>query len=101
MGYVVAASTTFPILILAIYWRRFSARGAMWSAVVGLVTSVGGIVMGPAVWEKVLHLGTAPISSDYPTLISLPLTLLAAWLGSRTASDQRPATDQVQQGQPL
>ena len=92
MGYVVAASTTFPLLILCIYWRGFTARGAKWCAGVGLATSIAGIMIGPAVWDKALGLGPALVSGDYPTLISLPLALLAAWFGSRAAPDPRLAT---------
>ncbi|MDB5687356.1 MAG: hypothetical protein JWR77_1945 [Rhizorhabdus sp.] len=88
MGYTVASCTTFPLLILSIYWPGFSPRGALWCASVGLVTSVGGIILGPAVWDKVLGLGTAPISTDYPTLVALPLALLAAWLGSNAKTAQ-------------
>src|SRR3546814_6560579 len=52
MGQTVAASTTFPLLILAIYWKGLTAAGAIAAGLFGLVTSVGGIVMGPAFWVK-------------------------------------------------
>src|SRR3546814_468041 len=54
MGQTVAASTTFPLLFLAIYWKGLTAAGAIAAGLFGLVTRVGGIVMGPAFWVKAL-----------------------------------------------
>src|SRR5690606_7939310 len=44
MGLSVAASTTFPLLMLAIYWRGLTPEGAIAAGAVGLVSSVGLII---------------------------------------------------------
>src|SRR3546814_17965113 len=51
MGQTVAASTTFPLLFLAIYWKGLTAAGAIAAGLFGLFPSGGGICMGPAFWE--------------------------------------------------
>lgn len=83
MGLNVAASTTFPLLMLAIYWRGLTAAGAVAAGVVGLVSSVGLIVLSPAFWVKVLGYPEAVFPSDYPALLCMPLAFAAAWLVSR------------------
>ena len=46
----VAASASFPVLLLSLTWRRFSTTGALAGIAFGLVTSLVLIVMSPAVW---------------------------------------------------
>jgi cation/acetate symporter len=83
LAFVVAASSTFPVLILAIYWEGLNAVGALAGGIVGLATSVALIIVGPAVW--VLALGhDAPIfPSDYPTLLTMPLAFVLAIVASK------------------
>lgn len=82
MGSSVAASTTFPLLAMAIYWRGLTPAGAMASGIVGLVSSVGLIILSPAFWVKVAGFDEAIFSSNYPALISVPLAFGTAWLVS-------------------
>ena len=37
----VAASVNFPVLILSMYWKGLTTRGALWGGIAGLVTAVG------------------------------------------------------------
>ena len=83
MGLNVAASTTFPLLMLTIYWRGLTAWGAVAAGVVGLVTSVGLIILSPTFWVRVLGNPEAVFPSDYPALVSMLLAFAAAWLVSR------------------
>jgi cation/acetate symporter len=79
MGTSMAASTTFPLLIAAIYWRPLTVQGVMACAFTGLVSTVGLIVLSPACWVEVLGHSTAIFPSNYPALIALPLTLAITW----------------------
>jgi cation/acetate symporter len=87
MGQTVAASTTFPLLILAIYWRGLTASGAVAAGLFGLITSVAGIVASPAFWVKALGNPAPLIPTDYPALVTVPLTFLVAWAVSRLGSN--------------
>lgn len=94
MGLNVAACTTFPLLMLAIYWRGLTPAGAVAAGVVGLVSSIGLIVLSPAFWVKVLGYPEAVFPSDYPALVCMPLAFGAAWLVSRFSAGPQ----QVPQG---
>lgn len=83
MGQTVAASTTFPLLILAIYWRGLTAAGAIAMGLFGLAASVFGIVASPAFWVKALGHAEPLIPTDYPALVTVPATFLVGWIVSR------------------
>lgn len=87
MAFAVAASATFPPLILTLYWRGLTAEGALAGGVVGLLLSVGLIVLGPACWVTTLGFAHPVFPSDYPALIAVPAAFVTAWTVSRcTAS---------------
>lgn len=67
----IGASTNFPLLLLGMYWRGFTTRGALAGGVVGLVTAVVLMVLGPAVWVGVLGYGTAVFPEPFPALYSV------------------------------
>jgi cation/acetate symporter len=87
MAFSVAASTTFPMLILTLYWRRLTADGAVAGGWAGVIASITLIVVSPACWVKTFGFPTALFPSDYPALVSVPLAFLAAWWVSRHESD--------------
>lgn len=71
LALAVAASTNFPLLILAMYWRGFTTRGAVWGGIVGLTTTIVLMVLGPAVWVKVLGFSEPIFPSAYPALYAM------------------------------
>lgn len=73
LSFSIACSSTFPVLILAIYWRRLTAQGAVWGGSTGLLASVALTVLGPSVWVKLLGYGSPVITLDPPALITVPL----------------------------
>ena len=93
MPMVVAASVNFPVLLLSLYWRRFSTRGAVCGAVTGLLSSVGLTIVGPQVWVTVLGFEKALFPYDYPALFTLPLALVAAAVASLTDRSSRARVD--------
>jgi cation/acetate symporter len=82
LAMTVAASTNFPVVILSLYWRRLTPAGALLGGLVGLVASVGLIILSPGVWVKVLGHAAPVFPSDYPALVSSPLAFLVCWLAS-------------------
>jgi len=78
----VAASTNFPVLILSLFWKGLTTRGAVVGGILGLVSAVSLIVLGPVVWKAVLG-NPAPIFPyEYPALFSMPLAFIGCWLFS-------------------
>ena len=82
MSQTVAASTTFPLLILAIYWRGLTVAGAVSAGLFGLVSSLLGIIAGPAAWVNALGHAEPLIPTDYPALVMVPATFAIAWIVS-------------------
>ncbi|NWA01751.1 cation/acetate symporter ActP [Pseudomonas gingeri] len=80
----VAASVNFPILVLSMYWRGLTTRGALMGGLAGLVSAVGLVILSPAVWVKVLGNPTAIFPFDYPAIISMNVAFFFTWLGSVT-----------------
>jgi len=93
LAFAVSAATNFPVLILSLYWRGLTTRGVVIGGTVGLVSTVGLLVLGPTVWVDVLG-NSAPIFPyKYPALITSPLAFVAIYLGSRLDSSARALLD--------
>ncbi|HCX15076.1 MAG TPA: cation acetate symporter [Rhodospirillaceae bacterium] len=74
--YSIAASACFPILVMAMFWRRLTTAGAVAGGYVGLGLSVGLIIIGPSVWEQVLGNAEAIIPLSQPAIVSMPAAFL-------------------------
>ena len=82
MVFVVTASANCPILLLGIYWRRLTTRGAILGGVAGLVSAVGLMVVGPTIWVEILGNATPIFPYKYPGLYSVPAGFFFTWLFS-------------------
>ncbi len=89
----VAASVNFPILILSMYWKGLTTRGALWGGIAGLVSSVGLVILSPAVWVKVMGHPTAIFPYDHPAIISMTAAFVVTWLFSVTDKSARAAKE--------
>jgi cation/acetate symporter len=74
----VAASANFPVLVLAIYWRRLTAAGAVVGMATGLIVSLAMIYMSPLVQVDILHHAAPIIALRNPGIICIPLAFIAA-----------------------
>jgi cation/acetate symporter len=73
----IAASANFPVLVLSMFWRHFNTGGVVGGIGLGLLSSVGLALMGPA------YLGADAIwPLVNPTVVASPLGILGAVLGS-------------------
>jgi cation/acetate symporter len=76
----IAASANFPVLVLSLFWRRFNTGGVIGGMGLGLISSVGLALIGPA------YLGPDAIwPLVNPTVVALPLGILGAVLGTLIA----------------
>lgn len=99
MPLVIAASVNFPILLLAMFWRGFTTRGAVAGGVVGFVSSVTLIVLGPKVWVSIVGAESAIFPYDYPALFTMVAAFLTMFIVSKLdnsdgAKDDRSKFDQ-------
>ncbi|MBL8458449.1 MAG: cation acetate symporter, partial [Zoogloea sp.] len=89
----IAASTNFPILILSMYWRGLTTRGALLGGLAGLISAVTFVVLSKAVWVVVLGNAQAIFPYEQPALFSMPLAFFFTWLFSVTDTSARATID--------
>jgi cation/acetate symporter len=87
LAFAVAASANFPALLLSLSWRRFNTTGAVVGVLVGVISSIGLIVLSPTVWPGPDSHGS-PFGLDNPAIISVPLGFLGCWLGTMLSRDE-------------
>ncbi len=85
----IAASANFPILLLSIYWKGLTTRGALIGGVIGLVSAVVFVVLSKAVWVTVLGHPAPIFPYEQPALFSMPLAFFFTWLFSVTDRSAR------------
>lgn len=84
LAFCVAASANFPILLLSMYWKKMTTRGAVYGGGLGLLTAVLLVVLGPTVWVDALG-NEAPIFPyKYPAIFSVTLAFIGIWFFSIT-----------------
>ena len=86
LAFTVAASANTPVILLTIFWRRFTPTGALAGMLTGLASCLLLISLSPSVWDphagKTLLTGHALFSLKNPGIVSIPLGFLAAVVGS-------------------
>jgi cation/acetate symporter len=95
LAFAVAASCNFPVLLMSVLWRGTTTRGAFIGGLLGLVSSIAGVVFSPAVWVNTFGFATAPFPYDNPALFSMPLAFAGIWLFSKTDRSKRAAIDKA------
>jgi len=93
LAFGVAASCNFPVLILSMYWKGLTTRGAVWGSIAGLISAVLIVVLSKAVWVVVLGNKDPIFPYEQPAIFSMPIAFFFAWLGSVTDSSVRAAKE--------
>jgi cation/acetate symporter len=100
LAFSIAASCNFPVLLLSMFWRGLTTKGAVIGGLLGLISAVALVILGPTVWEKVLGnpAGSAPFPYDNPALFSMSIAFAGIWLfsvldRSQTARNEAEAFD--------
>jgi cation/acetate symporter len=95
LAFAVAASANLPTLLLSLFWKRFNTAGAVWGIYGGLIAAIGLVVFSPvfsgserSLLGEGVDIAWFPMSN--PGLVSIPLGLLCAVVGTLTSSETRP-----------
>ncbi|CEL28271.1 MULTISPECIES: cation acetate symporter [Pseudomonas] len=91
LAFSIAASCNFPVLLLSMYWKKLTTRGAMIGGWLGLVSAVGLMILGPTIWVQILHHEKAIFPYEYPALFSMIIAFVGIWFFSIT--DKSAAAD--------
>lgn len=92
LAFAVAASANPPVIVLSIFWRRFNTTGAVAGLTIGLLASIGLILISPSlmavdpptVTGAARHLiqAKAIFPLENPGILSIPLGFVGAFLGT-------------------
>jgi cation/acetate symporter len=84
LAFAIAASCNFPVLLMSMFWKGLTTRGALIGGLSGLISAVVLVILGPTVWEKVLlhPTGSAPFPYENPALFSMIIAFIGIWLFS-------------------
>ena len=92
LAFAVAASANLPVIVLSIFWRRFNTVGAVSGLAVGLLASIGLILISPSVMgidpptvtgaARHLIQAKAWFPLEHPGIISIPLGFIGAIVGT-------------------
>ena len=84
LAFSIAASCNFPVLLLSMYWKNLTTRGAMIGGWLGLISAVGLMILGPTIWVQILHHEKAIFPYEYPALFSMIIAFVGIWFFSIT-----------------
>jgi cation/acetate symporter len=97
LAFAVAASANLPVIVLSIFWRRFNTAGAVAGLGVGLLASIGLILISPSlmaidpptVTGTARHLiqAKAWFPLENPGILSIPLGFLGAVIGTLLSNE--------------
>ncbi|WP_265950133.1 cation acetate symporter [Dechloromonas sp. A34] len=89
LAFGVAAAANFPVLILSMYWKGLTTRGALFGGYGGLVSAVLFVVFSKSVWVDVLHNPAPLFPYTQPALFAMPIAFLLAYIFSKSDSSVR------------
>ncbi len=84
LAFAIAASANFPVLLLSMYWKKLTTRGAVIGGTLGLATAVMLVILGPIVWVQILGNAEAIFPYKYPALFSVTVAFVGIWFFSVT-----------------
>lgn len=100
LAFAVAASANLPTIIYSLFWKGFTTRGALWSMYGGLGSSIGLILVSPVLWGAEssffpdADLALYPLTN--PGIVSIPLSFLLGWIGSKTSKVAEDVSKQAE-----
>ncbi len=95
LAFAIAASANFPVLLMSVFWKNCTTRGAVIGGFLGLASSVVLTVVSPAVWEATLGnpKGSALFPYASPALFSMAIGFAGIWLFSVLDRSRRASQD--------
>jgi cation/acetate symporter len=91
LAFAVAASANLPTILYSLFWKRFNTTGVLWSMYGGLISSVGLIILSPAVsgtsksMFPSVDFAIFPLKN--PALVSVPIAFALGYLATVLSKD--------------
>ncbi|MFA9461002.1 cation acetate symporter [Thiohalorhabdus methylotrophus] len=96
LAFTIAASANFPVLIMSMYWKDMTTRGAVLGGWLGLISAVVMVFFGPVVWSEILGMGAPLVPYKFPALFTVAIAFGGIWLFSitdKSAASRRERAD--------
>lgn len=97
-AFAVAASANLPAIVMILFWKKTTAKGVIASISVGLVASLGIILLSQETFDQVYHLVnvTAPMPINNPAIISVPLSFITLVIVSLITKKKDPVIPAIE-----
>ena len=97
LAFSVAASINFPVLLMSMFFKGMTTRGAVIGGLIGLVTSVTLVILSKTVWEDVIGMpkGSAPFPLSNPAIFSMTAAFLGIYIFSKLDGSERGKVDKA------
>lgn len=95
LAFAVAASANFPVLMLSMFWKGLTTRGAVAGGFAGLLGAFVLIILGPSVWVSVLGNAEAIFPYGNPAIFTIPLAFIVSWVVSLLDNSEQAKLDKA------
>lgn len=89
LAFAIAGSANFPVLILSMYWRGLTTKGAFYGGMIGLLTALALVILSPTIWVSILGYEEAIFPYKHPALFSMTTAFFAIWLISKMDNSEQ------------
>ncbi|MEN9475648.1 MAG: hypothetical protein RIS48_2370 [Pseudomonadota bacterium] len=83
LAFGIAAAANFPVLILSMYWKGLTTRGALAGGYSGLLSAVFFVVASKSVWVDVIGKAEPLFPYTQPALFAMPIAFLVTFVVSK------------------
>jgi cation/acetate symporter len=91
LAFAIAASANFPALVLSIFWKQLTTRGAQASMIVGTVSALLLIYLSPAIQIDIRGATSAWFPLRNPGIVTSPLAFVVGIVVSLAAPEPEAA----------
>jgi cation/acetate symporter len=92
LAFAIAASANFPALLLSVFWRRFTTRGAQVSMLVGTASTLMLIYFSPTIQLDLLKHDAAWFPLRNPGIVTIPLSFVVGVMVSLLRPEREAET---------
>ena len=94
LAFAVAASANLPAIMMVLFWKKTTAKGVVASICVGVIASVGLILMSPSLYGMYgRNPADAPVPLNNPGLIAIPLSFITLIVVSLLTQKSKAAAE--------
>ena len=91
LAFAIAASANFPALVLSMFWRGFTTRGAQVSILTGTISTLLLIYLSPTIQVDLMKHSAAYFPYRNPGLFTIPLSFIVGIITSLAAPEPAAA----------